>query len=41
MSQQDHELAGKIVQVLGRGGAATDVAAALGRIDIMIMPESP
>ena len=29
------------VAVLGRGGAATDVAAALGRIDIMIMPERP
>ena len=29
------------VAVLGRGGAATDVAAAVGRIDIMIMPERP
>jgi len=27
------------VTVLGRGGAATDVAAALGRLEIMIMPE--
>jgi chemotaxis protein MotB len=29
------------IAVLGRGGAATDVAAALGRIDIMIMPGRP
>jgi chemotaxis protein MotB len=29
------------VTVLGRGGAATDVAAAIGRIDILIMPERP
>lgn len=27
------------VAVLGRGGAATDVGAALGRVEIMIMPE--
>ena len=29
------------VTVLGRGAEATDVGAALGRLDIMIMPESP
>ena len=29
------------ITVLGRGGAATDVAAAIGRIDILIMPEKP
>ncbi|MBY0511886.1 MAG: hypothetical protein K2P94_17255 [Rhodospirillaceae bacterium] len=29
------------VTVLGRGGEATDVAAAIGRIDILIMPERP
>jgi len=29
------------ITVLGRGGAATDVAAAIGRIDILIMPERP
>jgi chemotaxis protein MotB len=29
------------VTVLGRGGAATDVAAAIGRIEILIMPERP
>jgi chemotaxis protein MotB len=29
------------VTVLGRGGETTDVAAAIGRIDIMIMPERP
>ncbi len=29
------------ITVLGRGGAPADVAAALGRIDIMIMPEQP
>ncbi|MHB1205220.1 MAG: flagellar motor protein MotB [Rhodospirillaceae bacterium] len=27
------------VTVLGRGGAATDVAAAIGRVEIMVMPE--
>jgi len=27
------------ITVLGRGGASTDVAAALGRVEIMIMPE--
>lgn len=29
------------ITVLGRGGEATDVAAAIGRIDILIMPERP
>jgi chemotaxis protein MotB len=29
------------ITVLGRGGESTDVAAAIGRIDILIMPESP
>ncbi len=29
------------VTVLGRGGAATDVAAAIGHVDILIMPEQP
>lgn len=29
------------VTVLGRGGENTDVAAAIGRIDILIMPERP
>jgi len=29
------------VTVLGRGGATTDVGAAMGRIDILIMPEQP
>jgi len=30
---------GQPVTVFGRGGAATDVEAAIGRVDIMIMPE--
>ena len=29
------------ITVLGRGGEVTDVAAAIGRIDILIMPERP
>ena len=29
------------VSVFGRGGAATDVAAAIGHVDILIMPEGP
>ncbi len=29
------------VSVFGRGGAATDVAAAIGNVDILIMPEGP
>ena len=29
------------VSVFGRGGAATDVAAAIGQVDILIMPEGP
>jgi chemotaxis protein MotB len=31
----------KSLTVLGRGAEATDVAAAIGRIDILIMPEQP